>query len=194
MVENRQYDLVDWDGFYHLCLELVDRILASGKRFDVIIGISRGGLVPARILSDELENPNVVIVKAEFYTDIYKVRPEPRVVQVPEMELAGKDVLLVDDVADSGRSLECVSRLLKDKGITSLLIATVFYKPWSLVVPDFYVRTTDRWIVFPHEQREAILAISKKMGQSTPDAVRQQLIDIGFKPSVVDRTLKRKRI
>jgi len=175
-------------------LELADRILASGKKFDAIVGVSRGGLVPARILSDELENPNIVIVKVEFYTDIYKVRPEPRVVQVPEMELAGKDVLLVDDVADSGRSLECVSKLLKDKSIKSMSIATVFYKPWSSVVPDFYVRTTDRWIVFPHEQREAILAISKKMGEATPEVVRQQLIDIGFEPSVVDRTMKRKKV
>jgi len=194
MVENRPYDLVDWAGFYHLCLELVDRVLTSGKKFDVIVGISRGGLVPARILSDELENPNVVIVRVEYYTDIYKVRPEPRVVQVPDLELAGKDVLLVDDVADSGRSLESVSKLLKHEGAKSLSIATVFYKPWSLVVPDFYVRTTDRWIVFPHEQREAILAISKKMGDATPDAVRQQLIDIGFEPSVIDRALRRKRV
>ncbi len=194
MVENRPYDLVDWAGFYHLCLELVDRILASGKKFDAIVGISRGGLVPARILSDELENPNVVIVRVEYYTDIYKVRPEPRVIQVPEIQLSGKDVLLVDDVADSGRSLECVSKLLKHEGLKSLSIATVFYKPWSLVVPDFYVRTTDRWIVFPHEQREAILAISKKMGDATSDAVRQQLIDIGFEPSVIDRALKRKRV
>jgi len=172
----------------------VDRVLTSGKKFDVIVGISRGGLVPARILSDELENPNVVIVRVEYYTDIYKVRPEPRVVQVPDLELAGKDVLLVDDVADSGRSLESVSKLLKHEGAKSLSIATVFYKPWSLVVPDFYVRTTDRWIVFPHEQREAILAISKKMGDATPDAVRQQLIDIGFEPSVIDRALRRKRV
>ncbi|HYA21842.1 MAG TPA: phosphoribosyltransferase [Thermoproteota archaeon] len=194
MVENRPYDLVDWAGFYHLCLELVDRVLTSGKKFDVIVGISRGGLVPARILSDELENPNVVIVRVEYYTDIYKVRPEPRVVQVPDLELAGKDVLLVDDVADSGRSLESVSKLLKHEGAKSLSIATVFYKPWSLVVPDFYVRTTDRWIVFPHEQREAILAISKKMGDATPDAVRQQLIDIGFEPSVIDRALGRKKV
>jgi len=192
MRENQQYELIDWDGFYHLCLELVDRILASGRKFDKIIGISRGGLVPARVISDELDNPDMVIVKVEFYTDIYKVKPEPKVVHFPDTNLEGLDVLVVDDVADSGRSLECVSRLLREKGAKSVSIATVFYKPWSLVVPDFYVRTTEKWIVFPHEQREAMLAIAKRLGESSQDAVRQRLIDIGFEPSLVDRTLRRK--
>jgi hypothetical protein len=192
MRENQQYELIDWDGFYHLCLELVDRILASGRKFDKIIGISRGGLVPARVISDELDNPDMVIVKVEFYTDIYKVKPEPKVVHFPDTNLEGLDVLVVDDVADSGRSLECVSRLLREKGVKSVSIATVFYKPWSLVVPDFYVRTTEKWIVFPHEQREAMLAIAKRLGESSQDAVRQRLIDIGFEPSLVDRTLRRK--
>jgi len=192
MLENQEYELVDWDELYDLCLELVDRILASGRKFHKIIGISRGGLVPARIISDELDNPDITILKVEYYTDIYKVKPEPKVEHLPDVNLNDLDLLIVDDVADSGRSLGCVSRLLKERGARSTSIATVFYKPWSSVVPDFFVRTTEKWVVFPHENREAMLAIAKRLGEGTPEAIRQRLIDIGFEPSLVDRTIGRK--
>jgi len=192
MLGNQEYELVDWDELYNLCLELVDRILASGRKFHKIIGISRGGLVPVRIISDELDNPDITIVKVEYYTDIYKMKPEPRVERFPDVDLNGLNLLIVDDVADSGRSLECVSRLLKEKGARTISIATVFYKPWSSVVPDFFVRATKKWVVFPHENREAMLAIAKRLGEGTPEVIRQRLIDIGFEPSLVDRTISRK--
>jgi len=191
MHRDQQYELVRWDELYGLCLELADRISASGLKFDAILGISRGGLVPSRVLSDELENPNIIVVRVEFYTDIYKVKAEPRVVHVPDLDLKGKDVLVVDDVADSGRSLECISRLLKEEDAKTIRIATVFYKPWSSVVPDFYVRTTDKWVVFPHENHEAILAIAKKMGAIPADEMKGRLTEIGFEPALVDRALRR---
>jgi hypothetical protein len=77
--------------------------------------------------------------------------------------------LLIDDVFDSGRSLEAVIAELKRRCKRNLpekpRIATVYYKPArnrTSLVPDYYVRDTDRWLVFPHEiqglTREEILA------------------------------------
>jgi hypothetical protein len=77
-------------------------------------------------------------------------------------------LLLVDDVFDSGRSLEAVIAELKRRCRRNLpekiRIATVYYKPArnrSTLIPDYYVRATEQWLVFPHEiqglSREEIL-------------------------------------
>jgi hypoxanthine phosphoribosyltransferase len=78
------------------------------------------------------------------------------------------ELLLVDDVFDSGRSLEAVIAELRKRCRRNLpdkiRIATVYYKPArnrSALIPDFYIRATDSWLVFPHEiqglSREEIL-------------------------------------
>jgi uncharacterized protein len=82
---------------------------------------------------------------------------------------AEDELLLVDDVFDSGRSLDAVMATLKRRCRRNLpekiRIATVYYKPErnrSTLVPDYYVRATDHWLVFPHEiqglTQEEILA------------------------------------
>jgi hypothetical protein len=81
---------------------------------------------------------------------------------------AEDELLLVDDVFDSGRSLEAVIAELRRRCRRNLperiRIATVYYKPArnrSTLVPDYYVRDTNSWLVFPHEiqglTREEIL-------------------------------------
>ena len=88
---------------------------------------------------------------------------------------AEDELLIVDDVFDSGRSLEAVMSELKRRCRRNLpakvRIATVYYKPTrnrSALVPDYYVRATDQWLVFPHEiqglTREEILA-NKPVGE-----------------------------
>jgi uncharacterized protein len=82
---------------------------------------------------------------------------------------AEDELLIVDDVFDSGRSLDAVigelTRRCKRNLPNKIRIATVYYKPTrnrSALVPDYYVRATDSWLVFPHEiqglTREEILA------------------------------------
>ena len=88
---------------------------------------------------------------------------------------AEDELLLVDDVWDSGRSLDAVLAELKRRCRRNLpgqiRIATVYYKPArnrSLLKPDYFVEETDRWLVFPHEiqglTREEILA-NKPVGE-----------------------------
>jgi hypoxanthine phosphoribosyltransferase len=71
---------------------------------------------------------------------------------------ADDQLLLIDDVFDSGRSLEAVIAELKRRCRRNLpeviRIATVYYKPTrnrSTLAPDYYVHATDSWLVFPHE-------------------------------------------
>lgn len=187
-----EFETVDWQTFYSLCLEAADVVKASGIKYDVLVGISRGGLVPLRILSDELDQKNLLVVRVEFYEDVGKTKLEPTIKEdLREDEIKGLKVLVVDDVADSGKSLRKVVEYLRKLGAERVDTLTIFFKPKSEIVPTFYVRTTNKWIIFPHERRETILKIvEKEKNNKSIEQIRKDLINIGLEPYVIDRVLK----
>lgn len=137
----------------------------SGFRPDFIVGVWRGG-APIGIAVQEILHfcgirTDHIAIRTSSYTGI-EVRD--RNVRVHGLEyLLGQfrchhRVLLVDDVFDSGRSVEAVlnvvNQLAGDSAPEQMLIATPWYKPGNnetAIKPDFYLRETDRWLVFPHE-------------------------------------------
>ncbi|MEM3047519.1 MAG: phosphoribosyltransferase [Candidatus Bathyarchaeia archaeon] len=186
------FEAPTWDHIYELCLALADSIRESGFQPDILVGVARGGWVPARVLSDLLENPNLANVKVEFYLDVYKTAQAPLITQEVSVPVAGKHVLVVDDVADSGRSLKLVKESLLAKGASDVRIACIYYKPWSVVKPDFYGKETNSWIIFPHETKETVRKIAAKLtrrGLSLPQ-VQSELVRIGLKPALVEKFLK----
>lgn len=189
-----EFEVISWEHFYQLTLELVEKVLKSGYMPEAIIGVSRGGLVPLRIFSDEFEELEIGIIRVAFYEDVKKTGRKPRILQDVNVDVSGKRVLVVDDVADTGRSLEVVRRRLENKGAREVRIATVYYKPWSTLKPDYYVKKTEKWIIFPHEIGETIRSLAQrnlKEGGKTLDEFRDMLIDIGLPPMIVDSYLKR---
>ncbi|TLN02621.1 phosphoribosyltransferase, partial [bacterium] len=185
-----EFETPSWDYFYQLCLELGDKVKRS---FDpeILLGISRGGLIPLRIMSDLFENAIVATVKVEFYEDVAKTSQEPRMTQPISVDVKNKRVLVIDDVADTGKSLALLVERLEEIGAEEIKIATVYYKPWSLLRPHYYIRDTERWIIFPHERRETIFKIASsyiKGGRSLED-VTDKLIQCGLEPLLVRRFL-----
>jgi Hypoxanthine-guanine phosphoribosyltransferase len=72
------------------------------------------------------------------------------------VDVRGKSVLVVDDTVDTGETLLLVSEhLIKNRGASSVQIASLFVKLWAKVKPNFYVKEVDYWIVFPWELRES---------------------------------------
>lgn len=135
---------------------LIDRI-ASQVDFkpDLLVGVSRGGLVPVRLLGDRLETSNIAIIKTEFYTSIGKTERVPVITQDINVNVKGKRLLVVDDVADTGQSLIVIKNHLKKKGARVVKFATIHYKIKSNLKPDFYAKKTSSWIVYPWEKVEA---------------------------------------
>jgi len=186
------FEAPSWDCLYELCLVLADAIRESGFQPDILVGVARGGWVPARVLSDLLDNPNLASVKVEFYVDVYRTSRAPVMTQEVSVPVVGKRVLLIDDVADSGRSLKLVKDCLTAKGAADVRIACVYYKPWSVVKPDFYSKETSSWIIFPHESKETVRKIAAKLtnkGLSLPQ-IQAELVKIGLKPSLVEKFLE----
>src|SRR2546421_8356050 len=99
-----------------MMIELAQEIKGEGYSPEVIVGVSRGGWPPARVMSDLLENPNLANMKVEFYKNIGITARSPKITQPVTSNVAGKRVLVVDDVADTGYSLRVTVKHLARKG------------------------------------------------------------------------------
>jgi hypoxanthine phosphoribosyltransferase len=157
-----EFEVPTWNQIYKMLLNLAEKIRKNGFKPDVIVGVSRGGWPPARVLSDLLENPNLANVKAEFYLGVAETKGEPVLTQPVSTTVSGKRVLIVDEIADTGESLRLVKVHLIERGATEVKIATTHYKPWSIITPDYYEKKTSNWVVFPWETKETIHKIVKK--------------------------------
>ncbi len=163
-----EYLRISYDDMDKLTNEVFKQIQASGFQPDVILGIARGGWLPARILSDcydsiGLEGVEVISVTTKYYAGIGKRAKRVVMHQEYGRSLVGLDVLIVDDVSDTGHTLDYVLKYVKWLGAQSIKLATVLFKTGAMK-PDYYAKEVNRdiWIVFPYERREFERIISKE--------------------------------
>jgi hypoxanthine phosphoribosyltransferase len=192
-LENRlEFEIPSWNQIYGLLLKLAEEIRKSGFNPDLIVGVSRGGWIPARIMSDLLENPKLANVTAEFYVGVAETKHEPSITQPILVSVKDKKVLVVDDLADTGKSLKLVNSHLKNHGASEIRIATLYHKPWSIIVPDYHEKETCRWVIFPWEQKEAVRKIVEKFKSEkrTVEETKEKLISSGLDRKLVERFIK----
>ncbi len=126
---------------------------------DMIVGIARGGLIPAVRMSHIMDNILMRVMDVKFYTDIEEHTEMPEITVPLTESVEGKNVLIVDDVADTGKTLKVVRDYILDKGAREVRIAVIAKKPQSIIDPDYYIFQTDRWIIFPWEK----MPVSRKV-------------------------------
>lgn len=149
MAANIDYEVPTWNQIYDMLLCQAQKILSQNYKPDIIVGISRGGLIPARILTDLLETQELGFIQIEFYTDINQTRPKPTLKQTLTTQITGKKTLLIDDIADTGESLKLAKTHLQQQGASQIKTATLYQKPQTTTNPDFYEKQTANWVVFP---------------------------------------------
>ncbi|GMA33281.1 phosphoribosyltransferase [Litorihabitans aurantiacus] len=143
-------EVLEWGTFGHAVRDLARAVVTSGWVPDVVLAIARGGLIPAGAIAYALDTKAMGTMNVEFYSGVGETLPDP-VVLPPAMdptELSGQRVLVVDDVADSGRTLDLVLTLVAQHG-GEARSAVIYTKPTSIVTPTYTWRETDRWILFP---------------------------------------------
>jgi hypoxanthine phosphoribosyltransferase len=187
-----EFEIPSWHQIYELLLNLASTVRKSGFEPEIIVGVSRGGWPPARVMSDLLENPNVASVAAEFYVGVAETKGKPVITQPVSVSVKGKRVLVMDDVADTGESLRLVRSYLEEQGATEVKTATIYYKPWSAMIPDYYEKETRSWIVFPWERKETVRKIvekCKRQGNSVDEA-KEKLVSSGLERKLVERFIQ----
>jgi len=153
---------ISWAEYGKLSAELVERLRDESPRLDLVIGIARGGIPLAMVVSDQMD-VRLDIINVKSYEGIAQ-RQKPRIVSTLTESVTKKRVLLVDDLVDEGSTMRTVTKHLRREGPKLLKTAVLFKKPWTKFGPDFYLETLEEWIVFPWERGEVerILAERKR--------------------------------
>lgn len=143
-------EVLTWEAFGTATRALAELVVASGWQPDVVVAVARGGLLPGGAVAYALGAKAIGTVNVEFYTDVGATLDDPRLLPPATdlSQISGQEVLVVDDVADSGRTLALVVELLAEHGIQART-AVLYDKPRSVVRPDYAWRRTDAWITFP---------------------------------------------
>src|SRR3990170_6501854 len=190
MLTNILFEVPSWNAIYKMLLSQAEKIRKSGFRPGVIVGVSRGGWIPARVLSDLLENPTLASVRVETYSGATQAESLPTLTQRVSIPVTKKEVLIVDDVADSGKSLKVAREHILQQGAEVAKVATLYYKPWSTIKPEYYEKETSRWIVFPWDRKEAVRRIVEgSKGTSTRKEIRK-LTRAGFPKQLAEKFLR----
>ncbi|MEO8083442.1 MAG: phosphoribosyltransferase family protein [Ardenticatenales bacterium] len=141
-----------WEDVVSLTRTLAGQIAATP--FDVLLAVSRGGLVPAAVLASLLERRDLVSAALASYRD--EARTDRMTVYnfPPDDALRDRRVLIVDDIWDSGHTAMAIRDRVASAGGTPI-VAVLHYKPGRSAfrddAPDHWVVETDRWIVYPWE-------------------------------------------
>ena len=153
-------EVLTWEGFGDASRELTQQIVDSGWIPDLIVAIARGGLIPAGAIAYAMDVKAIGTMNVEFYSGIGETLEEPQLLP-PLMDVSamdGKRVLVVDDVADSGKTLKMVMDLIDEHGLSldgsaavrvEARSVVIYKKPVSIIEPDYVWAYTDKWINSP---------------------------------------------
>jgi uncharacterized protein len=139
-----------WDDLGIGARAIAEAVHADGWVPDLLLGISRGGLLVGGALAYALGVKNTATISVEFYTGIDQRLEMPMLLPpVPDpVDITKERVLVVDDVADTGATLELVRAFLADH-VGETRVAVLYEKSRSTVTSDYVWRRTDAWITFP---------------------------------------------
>jgi hypoxanthine phosphoribosyltransferase len=139
-----------WEDVGTAVEELAAQIESAEFTPDAVLALARGGLPAAGALAYALGVKNMATLNVEFYTGVDERLDEPLLLPpVPDLTvLRMESLLIVDDVADTGRTL-ALARDFCAEHVGDVRTAVLYEKPQSVVRADFVWRRTDKWINFP---------------------------------------------
>ena len=151
-------EILTWDLFGSASRELAQLVADDGYVPEMILSIARGGLLVGGALGYALGVKNVYTMNVEFYTGVDERLDVPRILPpAPDfVDLENARILIADDVADTGHTLESVEEFCAGK-VGEVRVAVLYEKSRSLVKCDYVWRRTDRWINFPWSEMDPVV-------------------------------------
>jgi hypoxanthine phosphoribosyltransferase len=148
-----------WEDVGTAVDELAAQVQAAGFMPDAVLALARGGLPAGGALAYALGVKTMATLNVEFYTGVDERLDEPLLLPpVPDLTvLRTERLLIVDDVADTGRTL-ALARDFCAEHVDDVRTAVLYEKPHSVVRADFVWRRTDKWINFPWSTPAAVTA------------------------------------
>lgn len=150
VTSEREREVLTYDLFGTAVRDLAQAVVDDGFEPDIVLAIARGGLGLAMGLGYALDVKNLSAVNVEFYTGVNERLDVPMMLPPTPaaIDLTGMKVLIADDVADTGKTLEVVRNFFVDH-VAEARTAVIYEKPWTVIHPEYVWRRTDAWIDFP---------------------------------------------
>lgn len=152
-------EVLTWSTYGRAILDVAQSVVDSDFHPEVVLSLARGGLIPAGSIAYALDCKAVFTMNIEFYTGVGTTLSHPEILPpfLDVNELDGKSVLVVDDVADSGKTLELVVEFCRGHA-SEVRTAVLFEKPRSVIRADYVWKHTDLWINFPWADQPPLVA------------------------------------
>ncbi|AUG48050.1 phosphoribosyltransferase [Haloarcula taiwanensis] len=176
--------ITDWEYIYGLCRDVADDVKAAEFEPDVVVALARGGWFGGRCLCDFLGLDDLASLKVEHYVGTAAKGEEAQIkYPLADGAVEGKDVLVVDDIADTGQSIETAAECVRDRNPSSVRTATLQLLQTSDHEPEFVGERLDEWtwVVYPwnfvEDMVELVAGVMAKSDQQThtEDDIRRLL-------------------
>ncbi|HEY9393954.1 phosphoribosyltransferase [Nocardioides sp. NBC_00163] len=165
MSEQQEREILTYDLFGTAVRDIAQKVVDSGYEPDIVLSIARGGLALGMGLGYALDVKNLSAINVEFYTGVNERLDVP--IMLPPtpaaVDLTGMKVLIADDVADTGKTLEIVHDFCEGH-VAEARTAVIFEKPWTVINADYVYKKTDRWIDFPWSSQPPL--VDRRGGQA----------------------------
>ncbi len=176
--------ITNWNYIYDLCRDLSQNVIAAGYEPDVVVALARGGWFAGRMVCDFLGISDLVSLKVEHYVGTALLADQCKVrYPITDEMVHGKRVLEVDDIADTGKSLEHSVRYIKEFKPASCKTGVLQLLFTSETTPDFYAEFLEEWawIVYPWNFIEDMIdLIGKLLARETRDVWDLKAIKSGL--------------
>lgn len=153
---------VSWESYNRSIEQLALKVHESGWQFDQVLCLARGGLRPGDVFSRIFDVPLAILSTSSYRAEAGTVQGDLDIskhISMSKGSLQGR-ILVVDDLVDSGVTLERVLKHLREnyQGVTEVKSAVIWYKACSTVEPDYYLDylPTNPWIHQPFEEYDSI--------------------------------------
>jgi hypoxanthine phosphoribosyltransferase len=184
--EKAEYLVPTWQDLDRLTFQLSKKIRQDFQPFGVV-ALAKGAWPMSRSLVDYLGSHRLASLGVRFYTGINQRLQHPEIYQEIPVSVKGKHLLLFDDVADTGESLIFAKNHLLKLGAAEVRTASIFLKPRSEILPDYYASETAAWIIFPFERFEMLRLLNENwQQQGVSEAARnERFLSLGFPKNVI---------
>lgn len=161
---NTKYAFISWREIGKTAKLVAQKLKKACFRPDIIVAIARGGIVPARLLCDHLYLKNLVAMKVDHWGITATIDGKAKIAYGINIDISGKKILLVDDVTDTGQSMDLAKKYLVKLGPKVVKTAALYHLATSRYTPNFYGQEREwAWLIFPWNRWEDLVNISKKV-------------------------------
>jgi hypoxanthine phosphoribosyltransferase len=173
---------------------LINEKISQGEveKPEIIVGIARGAISWLKTLSDWLNIDQMASLRIVHYADVGKMFPKPRILESYLPPIDKKRVLLFDNVVETGKTMKLAINYLSMCGATKITTSVIFRKKTSTLIPDFYAKLIDAWIIFYFDVLESVKCLGVRWVEEglKPKLIKKRFLKIGIPSPEVNYAMK----